>query len=109
MAMKLSSRWLFWLTSALSLVAMAVALLHPNPAVAADRVYLSKLDSQIALLGKGTLSTNPRSGMVSHLVGRAARESTAWQRREALWRPYQECLHESDKYGRSDYLPWTNV
>jgi hypothetical protein len=39
MAMKLSSRCLFWLTSALSVVAMAVALLHPNPAVAADRVY----------------------------------------------------------------------
>ncbi|MDM0001785.1 hypothetical protein QTI24_24470 [Variovorax sp. J22P240] len=46
--MKLSSRCLFWLTSALSLAAMAVALLNPNPAVAADSVYLSKPDIQIA-------------------------------------------------------------
>ena len=52
--MKLSSRCLFWLTSALSLMAMAVALLHPNPAFAADRVYLSEPHSQIVLNGKGT-------------------------------------------------------
>ena len=53
--MKLSSRCLFWLTSALSLTAMAVALLHPNPAIAAHRVYLSKPDIQIVLNGKGTV------------------------------------------------------
>jgi hypothetical protein len=47
MAMKLSSRGLFWLTSALSLMAMAVALMLPNPAVAADRVYLSTPGIQI--------------------------------------------------------------
>ena len=51
--MKLSSRCLFWLTSALSLMALAVALLHPNPAFADDRVYLSKPDIQIVLNGKG--------------------------------------------------------
>lgn len=45
--MKLSSRGLFWLTSALSLMAMAVALMLPNPAVAADRVYLSTPGIQI--------------------------------------------------------------
>ena len=52
--MKLSSRCLFWLTGALSLMAMVVSLLQPNPAFAADRVYLSEPHSQIVLNGKGT-------------------------------------------------------
>ena len=52
--MKLSSRCLFWLTGSLSLMAMVVALLHPNPAIAADRLYLSKPHIQIVLNGKGT-------------------------------------------------------
>ncbi|MDM0053027.1 hypothetical protein [Variovorax sp. J22R115] len=64
--MKLSSRCLFGLTSALSLVAMAVSLLHPNPAVAADRVYLSNPDIQAAVIGKGMLSKNLPSGAMSH-------------------------------------------
>jgi len=34
--MRLSSRCLFWLTNALALMAVAVAMLHPNPAVAAE-------------------------------------------------------------------------
>ncbi|MDM0107648.1 hypothetical protein QTH97_22055 [Variovorax sp. J22R24] len=45
--MKLSSRCLYWLTSALSLAAVAVALLQPNPAVAAERVDLSTLEIRI--------------------------------------------------------------
>jgi len=64
--MKLSSRCLFWLTSALSLMAMAVALLHPNPAFADDRVYLSKPDIQIVLNGKGMLPRMTQSGARSH-------------------------------------------
>ena len=39
--MKLSSRCLFWLTNALALVATAVAMLHPNPAVAAGEAHLT--------------------------------------------------------------------
>lgn len=57
--MKLSSRCLFWLTSGLSLMALAVALLHPNPAVAADRACLGKPDIQIALVGKDMLGATP--------------------------------------------------
>jgi len=64
--MKLSSRGLFWLTSALSLTAMAVTLLHPNPAVAADRVDLSAPDIHVAVIGKGRLSTKLPSGAISH-------------------------------------------
>ena len=60
MAMKLSSRGLFWLTSALSLMAMAVALLLPNPAIAADRVVLSTPDIQGALIGRGMRSSVDR-------------------------------------------------
>jgi hypothetical protein len=39
--MKLSSRCLFWLTNALALMAVAVAMLHPNPAVAAEGTRLT--------------------------------------------------------------------
>ena len=45
--MKLSSRCLFWLTSALSLAAAAVALLHPTPAFAADRVHRNERDIHV--------------------------------------------------------------
>ncbi|MDM0074800.1 hypothetical protein QTH90_10435 [Variovorax sp. J2P1-59] len=48
--MKLSSRCLFWSTSALSLVAMVASLLNPDPVVAADRIYLGESDSQVALI-----------------------------------------------------------
>ncbi|MDM0002955.1 hypothetical protein QTI24_30510 [Variovorax sp. J22P240] len=60
--MKLSSRCLFWLTSALSLTAMAVALLQPNPAFAADRGYLSKPDIQVFLFGKSIVGEAAEPG-----------------------------------------------
>ncbi|MDM0110737.1 hypothetical protein QTI66_01180 [Variovorax sp. J22R133] len=62
--MKLSSRSLFWSTTALALVAAASALLHPNPAVAGDRTYLSS-ESQVTLIDSAMLSRNLQSGAAS--------------------------------------------
>ncbi|MEJ8859482.1 hypothetical protein WKW79_33300 [Variovorax robiniae] len=64
--MKLSSRLLFWMTCMLSLVAALGALLHPIPAVADDRSYLSKVQVQESLVGKAIQSKNLQSGAVSH-------------------------------------------
>jgi hypothetical protein len=64
--MKLSSRFLFWTTSMLALVAAVAALLHPIPAVADDRTYLSKAEIQESLIGKSILSKNLQSGTLSH-------------------------------------------
>jgi hypothetical protein len=64
--MKLSSRFLFWTTCMLSLVAALGALLHPIPAVADDRTYLNKGEIQESLVGKAMLSKNLQSGAVSH-------------------------------------------
>lgn len=64
--MKLSSRFLFWTTCMLSLVAALGALMHPIPAVADDRSYLSKVEIQERLVGKLILSKNLQSGAVSH-------------------------------------------
>ena len=64
--MNLSSRALYWMTSGLSLVAAVGAMVHPIPAVADERAYLSKPEIQVNLIGKNVASTNLASGKVSH-------------------------------------------
>src|ERR1700712_3957060 len=64
--MKLSSRFLFWTTSMLALLAAVGALLHPIPAVADVRTYLNKTEIEESLLGKTILSKNLQTGALSH-------------------------------------------
>ena len=56
---------------ALSLMATLIALTQPAAAAADDRIYLSKPEIQVSLIGKGILSKNLSSGMVSHWEFRA--------------------------------------
>ena len=51
---------------AVSLLATAAAFFQPQVAEAGERVYLTKLEIESSLVGKGVLSKNLSSGMVSH-------------------------------------------
>ncbi|RZL86855.1 MAG: hypothetical protein EOP82_28585 [Variovorax sp.] len=51
--------------STLVLAAVA-ALLQPGVAAAAERVYLSRPEVEVSLVGKGILSKNLQSGKLSH-------------------------------------------
>ena len=51
---------------AVSLLATAAAFFQPQVAEAAERVYLSKPEIETTLVGKGVLSKNLSSGMISH-------------------------------------------
>ncbi|MEJ8851273.1 hypothetical protein [Variovorax rhizosphaerae] len=64
--MNISSRTLYWMTSVLSLVAAVGAMMHPIPAVAEERAFLSKPEIQERLVGKAIQSKNLQSGAVSH-------------------------------------------
>ena len=56
---------------ALSMAATALAAALPASAAADDRIYLSKPEIEVSLIGKGILSKNLSSGMVSHWEFRA--------------------------------------
>jgi len=65
--MKLSSRSLYWMTSLVSLVAAGGALMHPIPAVAQERDYLSSPLAQVSPIGKRVVSANLTGGKLSSL------------------------------------------